>query len=233
MKPYKLLACLVTLQFTCGLTLQAAALQDFRQWTDTKGRTITARLVDVSEAGSVKIERQDGRFFTVALTTFSAEDQDYVKIYRKEHLASASGQKDGGSASLEGVAATGAPLAEPAPSTWVLLNSGGSQPASLYNNTHLDEIIEKVNRRLGEKAVKTSSGLPFKVRTEPSDLANRIQISGNIPNMSLAAFVREVARVNDLVVKTDAAGMVVLVDKTQPVSKPVVSFFGVAVNTAP
>jgi len=55
-----------------------------------------------------------------------------------------------------------------------------------------------------------------------------------MPDMSLAAFVKEVARIHGFVVKTDAAGMVVLVDKTStPSTKPVVvgSLFGVAMSS--
>ena len=219
MKPYKLLACLVTLQFTSGLTLKAADQQDFRQWTDTNGRTMMARIVETPDAASVKIERQDGRFFTVPLKTFSADDQAYVKTYRARN------ESGSGAADTAG-------LAEPDAVTWTLLKAGGKQPASLYNKTQLDAILDGMNDRLAAKSVKTATGLPLKVRTEPSDLAARVQISGDMPGMDLAAFIKEVARVNDLVVKTDASGMVVLVDKAEAPSKQVaVSFFGVPANS--
>lgn len=219
MKPLKLLACLVTLQFTCGLTLQAADQQELRQWTDTNGRSITARIVDAPNADSVKIEREDGRVFTVALKTFSAADQAFVTTWRTEQADIAAGRPI---------------LKEPDAALWTLLNSGGSQPASTYSNTPLDQIIEAINQRFVVKAVKTPAGQPLAVRTEPADLASRVQISGDMPRMSLQGFVQTVANANALTVKKDASGMLVLVDKTQPTSadgKPVASFFGVPMNT--
>jgi hypothetical protein len=219
MKPLKLLACLVTLQFTCGLTLQAADPQEFRQWTDANGRSITARIVDAPNADSVKIEREDGRVFTVPIKTFSAADQSYVTVWRAEQADIAAGRPV---------------LKEPDAATWTLLNSGGQQPASTYSNTRLDQIIESINQRFVVKDVKTSSGQPLALRTEPADLAARVQISGDMPRMSLQGFVQTVARVNDLAVKIDRSGMLVLVDKPQPASsneKPAASFFGVPANT--
>ncbi|MBC8040900.1 MAG: hypothetical protein H7Y06_10185 [Opitutaceae bacterium] len=219
MKPLKLLACLVTLQLTSGLTLQAADPQEFRQWTDTNGRAITARLVEAPNTDSVKIEREDGRVFTVALKTFSAADQAFVNTWRAEQADIAAGRPV---------------LKDPDASTWTLLNAGGSQPASTYSNTRLDEILEVINQRFVVKAVKTASGQPLALRTEPADLAARVQISGDMPRMSLQGFVQTVARTNDLAVKIDRSGMLVLVDKPQTSSadsKQVASFFGVPMNT--
>ncbi|HEY9249327.1 MAG TPA: hypothetical protein VIO38_09360 [Rariglobus sp.] len=225
MQPLKLLACLVTLQFTCGLTLQAADPQAFRQWTDVNGRTIMARLVAAPGPDSVKIERQDGRFFTVALKTFSTADQEYVNAYRAENAPAEPAQVAAGS---EAASALDAAMKDPTPANWELLNSGGSQPASTYSNTRLEQIIEVINQRCAVKEVKTPSGRPLQIRTEPTDLASRIKISGDMPRMSTDSFVREVARVNDLKIKIDPAGMLVLVDKTQPAPKSSVSFLGVA-----
>ncbi len=191
---------------------------------------MVAKLLSVPDTTWVKIQRSDGKVFNVAVATFSATDQDYVKAYRDKNTV-ADPEQD--TVVPVVVAADGTRLKEPESSTWILLNSGGYQPASIYNNVHLDEIIDGLNQRFEEKAVKTAVGLPLKVRTEPSDLAGRIQITGNMQSMTLGAFVREVARVNDLAVKTDAAGMVVLMDKPLPASssKPVASLFGVAMNT--
>jgi|GEM_PF-2809328 len=229
MKSFKLFACLVALQFTCGLTLQAADPQNFRKWTDSTGRTMMAKLISAPDLTWVKIQRGDGKIFNVAVTTFSAADQAYVKAYRDKNTVVDPEQE---AAASVVVASDGTRLKEPDPSTWISLNAGGSQPASIYNNVHLDEIIEGLNQRFTEKAVKTGVGLPLKIRTEPADLAGRIQITGNMQSMTLGAFVREVARVNDLTVKTDAEGMVVLMDKPVPASgsKPVASLFGVAMN---
>jgi hypothetical protein len=215
MNPLKLLACLVTLQLTCGLPLQAADPQPFRQWTDAQGRAITARLVEASSADSVKIEREDGRVFTVPLKTFSSADQSYVKTWRMEQ---------------DDIAAGRPVLKEPDAALWTLLNSGGNQPASTYSNTGLDQIIESINRRFVVKDVKTAAGETLAVRTEPSGLASRIQISGEMPRMSLAAFIQEVARSNQLAVKTDSAGLVVLVDNPSGSKKAEPAFLGVSVS---
>lgn len=191
MKPLKLLACLVTLQLMCGLTLKAADSHDFRQWTDTNGRTITARLIETIDTDSVKIERQDGQVFTVPLKTFSAADQAYVQ-------------------SLDELTAGLKPADE---KLWASLAAGGDQPASMYGNTGLDLVLETINRRFSARDVKTPSGEPLQIRTEPADLATRIKINGDLPRMSMVTFMKEIARANDLVVATDRTGMVVLAKK--------------------
>jgi hypothetical protein len=215
MKPLKLLACLVTLQLTCGFTLQAADPQPFRQWTDAQGRAITARIVDATAADSVKIEREDGCVFTVPLKTFSAADQSYVKNWLAEQADIAAGRPI---------------LKEPDAATWALLNSAGNQPASAYSNTRLDHIIETINQRITVNDVKTAAGEPLALRTEPSSLAARIQISGEMPRMSLATFIQSVARNNQLVVKIDSAGLIVLVDNPSESKKSEPSFLGVSVS---
>jgi hypothetical protein len=220
MKSYKLLACLVTLQFTCGFTLQAADAQDLRQWTDVNGRTMCARLIDAPHADSVKIERQDGRLFTVPLKMFSAADQSYVKTWRAEAAQAAQAANTGGTS-----------LQTPDTATWTLLNTG-DQPAATYYKTALNQVIETINQRFALREVKTSAGQPLQIRTEPSDLAARIQITGDMPRMSVGSFVKELARINDLGVKTDPAGMVVLVDKAPASSQaePIGSFLGVPIT---
>lgn len=191
MKSLELLACLVTLQFLGGLTLKAASSHDFRQWTDAKGRSITARFVETSGADAVKIERQDGVVFTVSLATFSAADQAYVRSLTEP----------------------GAGLKPADEKLWALLESGGDQPASSYLNTSLDLVLETINRRFSLREVKNASGEALQIRTEPADLGARIKISGDLPRMSMATFMKEIARTHDLMVATDARGMIVLANK--------------------
>ena len=210
MKPLKLLACLVTLQLTSGLTLKAADHQPFRQWTDTSGRAITARFVDAPDAQSVKIERQDGAVFTAALKLFSDIDQNYVK------------------AVLE-AKATGRPvLLDPDAATWTLLNTS-NQPAASYSKSGLDLILETANQRLTTAGTKTTAGDALQVRTEPADLAAHITLSGDMPRMGFGAFIKEIARANKLAVKTDPAGQIVLVDLAAPSEKTNLEFLGVKV----
>jgi len=181
---------------------------------------MTARLLETPDANSVKIERQDGHVFTVPVSTFSAPDRDYVKAYRESNATPAAP----GDASVYTAADT---------STWTLLNSGGTQPATVYNGTPLDQILDLINQRFSVKSVKTGAGLPLTLRTEPSDLAGRIKISGDMPRMALASFVQEIARINDLSVRTDPTGMIVLVDKAPPAKQQAStpSFFGVKAAT--
>lgn len=216
MKPFKRLACLVTLQFIGCLALTAAEPGELRQWTDPSGRTINARLVEIVGANSIKIEREDGQVFTVALKLFSAEDQSYVKSVGDLDKAS----KTAGS---PGFKAADAAL-------WALLDSAGTQPASTYSNTGLDLVLESINQRFSVRDVKTSAGRPLQVRTEPSDLASRVKISGDMPRMSLASFMKEIARANNLAVATDPTGMVVLVDKTPASDQNAPDFLGVKLS---
>jgi hypothetical protein len=215
MPQIKLLACLVTLQFTCGLTLQAADPQDFRPWTDAGGRTITARLIDTPTAESAKIEREDGRVFTVDLKTFSVADQAYVKA-----LAVAKAARPR--------LPDGFKLADAA--LWTLLETGGQQPASTYSNTVLDLVLENINQRCAVREVKTPAGQLLHIRTEPADLASHIKLSGEMPRMSMTGFIKELARANNLAVATDLAGLVVLVDQTSPGDKSPDEFLGVKFN---
>ncbi len=208
MKPLKLLACLVTLQLTCGLTLKAAETHDFRQWTDTNGRSITARLIETTDTNSVKIERQDGQVFTVPLKTFSVADQAYVRS-----LADLTACLKPADAAL-----------------WALLETGGDQPASTYGNTALDIILENINRRFTAREVKMPTGQLLQIRTEPADLAARIKITGDLPRMSMVTFMKEIARTNDLIVSTDHTGMIVLAQKVRAKEGSDLEFLGVKVD---
>jgi hypothetical protein len=226
MQPFKLLACLVTLQLTSSLTLKAADVRNFREWTDDKGRQITARLLDMPTSDSVRIERQDGRVFTIPVKTFSQADQTYVKTCyaaKKNPPASAGASSDASDACA---------LTEADASTWKLINACGDQPASMYENTGLDTIIADLNQRFAAKGVKTSTGVDLQIRTEPSDLAGQVKITGELPSMNMTAFLKRIVGINNLAVKTDTNGMVVLTDLMPPQkAKPVeASLFGVPTN---
>lgn len=211
MKPLKLLACLVTLQLTCGLTLKAADTHDFREWSDANGRTMTARLLETIGADSIKIERQDGQIFTVPLKTFSAADQAYVKSL---------------SELTAGLKPADAEL-------WALLATGGDQPASTYGNTALDLVLETINRRFVARDVKTPTGQHLQIRTEPADLAARIKITGDLPRMSMVTFMKEIARTNDLIIASDSAGMIVLAEKASAAGDDSPDFLGVKLTQRP
>lgn len=205
MKPIKLLACLVALQTVGCLHLKAFDKQDFRDWTDLQGRKISARLLELVESHSIRIERNDGAVFVVALKNFCEADRLYVS----ELKTGESGQ---------------AALKDVDPDTWSLLKQARSQPASTYTDTPLSEIIESINRRLIEEKLLKSNGQPLQIRGEPAELAKDLKITGSLPSMSTADFLKRLTYNNNLVVKMDAAGGVVLVDKN---AGPRAKFFGV------
>lgn len=218
MNQIKSVACLVALIFIGGATLSASDSNEFRQWTDAaSGRTITARLVERVGSDQIKIEREDGITFVASLTAFSAEDQTYV---RSRTAATP-------------VAPKAKPVTLPAglkaadSSLWAILSASGAQPETTYSGTSLDLVLETINRRFEVDAVKSQSGHPLRVRTEPVSLAGRITLSGAMPRMSLSTFMKEIARANNLLVATDAKGLIVLVDQS-PGSD--LEFLGVKVN---
>ncbi len=195
---------------------------------------MVARLVDMPDATSVKIERKDdGLLFTVPVSTFSFADQDYVST----HQAQFSRKQTRQSQDEEPVAgaadhlADGSLLKAPDSSAWTLLNSAGHQPASTYANTTLELIIGGINQRTVVRGIKAPSGVPLTIRTDPLDLASRIRITGDMPRMPLDTFVREIGRANNLGIMIDSEGMVVLVEKRRPKSANEISFLGVPVET--
>lgn len=61
-----------------ALLLPRAHAQEFRSFTDVKGRSIKAKLIGVAN-GQVTIQREDGQQFPLPLNLLSAADQEYVK----------------------------------------------------------------------------------------------------------------------------------------------------------
>lgn len=203
MKPFKHLACLVTLSLLGALPLRAEPPHAFRQWTDPSGRTTIARVVEKIDSDRVKIEREDGQRFTVSLKALSATDQAYVKSLPKPANANQPAKP---------VMAAG--LKEADAALWELLATAGAQPENTYSGTGLNLVLESINQRLVVREIQSAAGKPLHVRTEPAALAARIKLSGAMPRMSLNGFIQELARANHLVVATDKAGMVVLFEKS-------------------
>lgn len=53
---------------------------EYHAFTDKKGKTISAKIISVDESRRMaEIEREDGRTFSIEITTFSLEDQQYVR----------------------------------------------------------------------------------------------------------------------------------------------------------
>jgi len=50
----------------------------YRTFTDSRGRTVQARVLDV-DGDEVTIERRDGKSFTLAISAFSQADQDFLR----------------------------------------------------------------------------------------------------------------------------------------------------------
>lgn len=55
---------------------------EYRAFKDQRGRTVLARVVDVSD-GAVTIQRKDGRKFTIEISVLSQADQDYLGALTK------------------------------------------------------------------------------------------------------------------------------------------------------
>ncbi|WP_193212910.1 SHD1 domain-containing protein [Luteolibacter marinus] len=57
-------------------------------FTDTSGRKVTAELLSVSEE-SIRIQRNDGKIFTIAIDTLIEDDRDYVEEWNDERTEEA------------------------------------------------------------------------------------------------------------------------------------------------
>jgi outer membrane protein assembly factor BamB len=76
---------LVMVALTCSVFLQASCTAqsrngqgEYRKFTDSRGRSIQARALEVS-GDQVTLQRSDGRRFTVAISAFSEADQVYLR----------------------------------------------------------------------------------------------------------------------------------------------------------
>ena len=72
MKSFVLITCL-----SVGF-LAAAQAEEFRTFTNAKGQSIKAKMVNVAN-GAVTIQREDGQQFTLPMGTLSAVDQAFIK----------------------------------------------------------------------------------------------------------------------------------------------------------
>lgn len=75
-----------------SLLLASTSLAEMHIFTDTKGRTISAKIVTVL-GDTIVIERKDGKTFTLPIVTFSEDDQMYVKEWVKNNEAIIAEQK--------------------------------------------------------------------------------------------------------------------------------------------
>ena len=81
---------------------------------------------------------------------------------------------------------------EPAGDQPVTVDTAVAQKrASLWLDTSESPGYPALDRRLSVDAVKSPAGHPLQVRTEPTSLAGRIKLSGAMPRMSLATFMKE------------------------------------------
>jgi len=63
----------------------------YRTFTDSRGRTVQARVLDV-DGDKVTIERRDGKSFTLAISAFSQADQDFLRRPVRPEPAAATGR---------------------------------------------------------------------------------------------------------------------------------------------
>ncbi|MFK5924246.1 MAG: hypothetical protein QM496_18875 [Verrucomicrobiota bacterium] len=71
---------LLTLSFFFASSFHLSA----REFTDSKGRKIEARIVSATPDGKIEILRK-GKKITVAVNIFSLDDQEYIRTWIKEH----------------------------------------------------------------------------------------------------------------------------------------------------
>jgi hypothetical protein len=76
-EPSQSMRCSLIVFFACILCSAHAEAQDYRVFKNIQGFEIRARLLGV-EDGMATIIREDGTQFTVAVSTFSAEDQQFI-----------------------------------------------------------------------------------------------------------------------------------------------------------
>lgn len=65
--------------FVLSLSVSAQDASEFRQWKDTRGNVIEAKLLKDNGNGTISIQKSDGWRGDVPLNLLSAEDQAYVK----------------------------------------------------------------------------------------------------------------------------------------------------------
>lgn len=191
MKPFKLLACLVTLTF-CGFPLYSAAADELRTWTDVQGRKIEARVlaVDLTKE-TVRIERADGATFELPLLRFSPADRVYAKVWADNHALAADG------------------LRELTTENWDWLTRSGSMQTGRYIKVPAKEFAAILNTRIANARLKTEKGSLTGLRIEEDSELGAIsaEITGTV---SYASFLRELAKANNLRLLVDASGAIVI-----------------------
>ncbi len=78
MSASRILLVVVALVGTCTTLLHA---QEVREWTDTRGQTMTAKLLMVTPDDKVVLE-SDGQTYFIPLDRFSEKDQEYVQAQK-------------------------------------------------------------------------------------------------------------------------------------------------------
>jgi hypothetical protein len=203
MKPYKRLACLVTLIIACGHPLSANTSTEFRDWIDVRGRTTAARFVRMVNSNTVEIEHKETKlFYRIPVTTLSEADQKYLAEINSTKVVSGAAE----------VVAHTADLKDPDAALWAVLQSAGSQ-STLHSDTKFEIVLELMNQRFLAREITTPEGRPLSIRTEPADLTQRISIPRDMRRMRIDEFLSSIAQLNDISVKVDTAGMIVLMDK--------------------
>lgn len=67
-----------------GLFAFTASAAEERTWTDTSGKTVTGKFIELTEDGEVKIEA-NGKTYDIPLTRFSDTDKKYVESQNKKN----------------------------------------------------------------------------------------------------------------------------------------------------
>jgi hypothetical protein len=152
---------------------------------------------------TVEIEHQETKLlYRIPVTILSEADQKYLAEVSSPKSISASTQTAEHTTDLKDADAA----------VWALLQSAGSQ-STFNSDMKLDIVLESINQRFLARGITTPTGKPLSIRTEPAELAHRIFIPRDMRRMRMDEFLSSVAGLNDISVKVDSAGMIVLMDK--------------------
>ncbi len=219
MNPNKLLACLVALIAIRSLPLSAAEVSDARTWTDVQGRTIEARLINAdATAGTIKIERADGAHFTLPVSRLSAQDQVFVREWTARQAPAP--------AAPAASAASAPSLQELTQANWDWLARCGSIQPAVYKQISPEDLGALINRRLQNSPAPTGKGAITRARIDTESGGDEISIEVRTI-VSLSTFLRDLARQNNLVLRIDSEGNLVI--QRQPSKKSdTIEFLGVS-----
>jgi hypothetical protein len=77
----------IVLLALCMSLVSLCQAEDYRIFKNNKDQEIEAKIIAIN-ADSVRLERKDGKIFTIPVITFSQADQEYIKKWQEENIFS-------------------------------------------------------------------------------------------------------------------------------------------------